>query len=118
MSDLGRSGWYHLRTPVRPDYDLTSRPGQLGITGGPFNLDEDESLSMVLRKQTTFNGRWRATVSFEPGGAGEAAGVGVWWSKWANATLFIRRAADGQRDLVFRHVEPEATSFTVSQPRI
>jgi hypothetical protein len=112
--DLGAAGWYHLRTPVRPDYDLTTRPGTLGILGGPYGLDEDESLSMVLRKQTTFHGVWRVTINFDPHDQGQGAGVAVWWSKWAHALLGIRGGQGGGKELVFRYAEPNGTSFKVS----
>ncbi|RSH93063.1 hypothetical protein EHS25_007416 [Saitozyma podzolica] len=92
--DLGAAGWYHLRTPVRPDYDLTTRPGTLGILGGPYGLDEDESLSMVLRKQTTFHGVWRVTINFDPHDQGQGQG-----------------SRCGGAKLVFRYAEPNGTSF-------
>ena len=112
-SDLGMEGWYHLRTPLRPDYDL-SHPGKLGIRGGPYNLEEDESLSMVLKKQTTFTGEWTASIDFDPA-QGEVAGVGVWWSKWANATVSIRGLGQGKRELVTRWAVPDGTTFEVSE---
>lgn len=82
--------------------------------GGPYGLDEDESLSTVLRKQLTFEGEWTVTVDFEPESVGQGAGVGVWWSKWANASIEIRGVKDNTPSLVFRYAEPDGDSFTVS----
>lgn len=69
---------------------------------------------MVLRKQTTFHGVWRATVDFDPHEQGQGAGVAIWWSKWAHALLGIRGGKGGTRELVFRYAEPDGTSFKVS----
>lgn len=41
-------GWYGLRTPLRPYYSTTSRPGYLALRGSAIRLEIDESPSLLL----------------------------------------------------------------------
>jgi hypothetical protein len=108
--DLHAEGWYFLRTPQKAFASVASHPGALAIRGGPYGLEIDENVAMVARKQTAFTGRWEVAFEVAPG-VGEAAGVAVWWSKWAHGALFLR-GTEGGRELVFRRpVEEGADGF-------
>jgi hypothetical protein len=113
---------YQPRTPLKSDFDLTSSPGALTIHGGPYTLADDAAISMLLRKQTCFEGQWALTLDFEPKREGEEAGVAIWWSKWSYVSLGVQLRAGsgeetGERELVFRHSDPKTEDpvFEVSQ---
>jgi hypothetical protein len=86
MAEL-QLGWYTVRTPNTTFYSLTERPSTLTIHGSPYNITDDESPSMLLRRQDAFEGVWHTQLDFEPSAARESAGTAVWWSKWAFASV-------------------------------
>lgn len=105
-------GWYHMRTPHKQEYDLHSRPGALALRGGPWDFRSDEAVTMVLQKQTAFDGSWKTKLDFLPGPE-EEAGTTVWWSKWCYTSVGIRGREHG-REIVFRHPDPDTDDFYVS----
>lgn len=108
--DLTLEGWYQPRTPLKVDFDLRSNPGSLTIHGGPYTLADDAALSMLLKKQTSFSGRWTARVDFDPQRPGEEAGVSIWWSKWCYASIGLRGEASAGScipQITFRQSDPD-----------
>jgi hypothetical protein len=117
-TDIHKEGWYHLRTPQKKAYDLDAVPGSIALYGGPYDLRVDENVTMLLRKQTAFDGVWEVTLDYQPCASGHEAGTTVWWSKWAFASAGIRgvksqRDAKVEREMVFRFPEPEGDEFKV-----
>ncbi|GFZ51537.1 hypothetical protein JCM24511_09304 [Saitozyma sp. JCM 24511] len=88
--DIHSAGWYHLRTPLKREYSLTHSPGHIALFGGPYDIRVDESVTMLLQKQTSFRGTWDVQLDYTPERAGEEAGTTVWWSKWCFASVGIR----------------------------
>lgn len=114
--DLSKSGWYRLRTPVTAhDHSLTDRPGSLTLYGGPYHIRVDESPTLFLRKQTSFEGVWSVRLDYPELEIGHEAGTAVWWSKWAFASIGLRGREGGVgRDLVFRFPNRVGNEFQVS----
>lgn len=50
---------------------------------------------MLLRKQTSYTQTFRATLDFTPSRSGYEAGVAIWWSIAAYASISVRLAANG-----------------------
>jgi hypothetical protein len=111
-ADLGLEGWYHIRTPLKQEWDLESRPGSLGLTGGPYPIRTDECTTMLLQKQTAFQGEWRVVIDYEPEENMHQAGVAIWWSRWAMASVAARVAENG-REIVFTAPVEGSDDFTV-----
>lgn len=101
--DLTLAGWYHIRTPLKKEYDLEERPGYLALRGGPYEIQVDECIAALFQKQTAFQGEWRVSIDYPEVEAGHEAGVTIWWSKRAFASLGTRGTKGGEgRELVFR----------------
>ncbi len=66
-------GWYNLRTSVKKCYTL--RPGCLLIHASAYQLDQDESPSLLLRRQIQFSIDWSTELVFHPKRRGEEAGT-------------------------------------------
>ncbi|KAJ9099309.1 hypothetical protein QFC21_004190 [Naganishia friedmannii] len=98
-------GWYTVRTPNTSFYTFTEKPSTLTIHGSPYSITDDESPSMLLRRQDTFEGVWHTQLDFEPSIAGEEAGTTVWWSKWAFASVGLRGKGEDpvRREIVFKY---------------
>lgn len=99
-------GWYTVRTPNTDFYSLTERPSALTIHGSPYYFTDDESPSMLLRRQDAFEGVWQTELDFAPSAAGEEAGTTVWWSKWAFASVGLRGTGEEGnvgREVLFRY---------------
>ena len=84
-------GWYHLRTPLKRQYSLTTRSGYLSLFGNAYALWDSESPCMVLQKQTRHSVDWRTQLSFTPRKFSCEAGTAIWWSQHAYASIGIRR---------------------------
>ena len=117
-------GWYHARTPLKPDFDLRLRPGSVALYGGPYRFKDDECIAMLLRKQQSHQGEWLTSLEFEPRRIKEEAGVTVWWSKHCHAALGIRGTGQGEGASTSTHVVftypdpslPEDDVFLVRRP--
>ena len=104
-------GWYHLRTPMTKEWFLTERPGWLTLYGSPYTLRVDESPVALFRKQTAFKETVCMELDFNPL-EGEEAGVTIWWSRSAYASLSIIGSTKG-RALQMTWCEPDSDEFTV-----
>ncbi|KAF6798228.1 Non-reducing end alpha-L-arabinofuranosidase BoGH43B 2 [Colletotrichum sojae] len=82
-------GWYHKNTPIKPCHSLTERPGYLRLYGNCYDLSSPESPAMLLRKQTSYDETFQATMHFSPSRAGYESGIVVWWSQYSYATIGI-----------------------------
>lgn len=113
-------GWYTVRTPNTSFYTFTDKPSTLTIHGSPYYITDDESPSMLLRRQDTFEGVWHTQLDFEPSIAGEEAGTTVWWSKWAFASVGLRGKGEDPvaREIVFKYTMLENDDVHVSQPSL
>ena len=90
---------------------MTLRPGSLALHGTSYTLDVDESPAAVFQKQTAFTGVWDVKVDFQPN-EGEEAGVVIWWSRRAYASLSLRGSASG-RKLQIKWCPSEGDAFVV-----
>lgn len=94
------------------DWSLDARPGSLALYGTPYTIDVDESPAAVFQKQTAFTGTWTVKLDFNPE-ENEEAGVVVWWSRSAYASLSKVHSPEGpQIKVKWRPVDAE--SFSVS----
>ena len=106
-----------MRTPVKQEYDLSLRQGSLALYGGPYGLRCEEAISLLIQKQKAFKGLWLTDVEFQPDKAGLEAGVTVWWSRWAFASLGVRGSSltgGLGKEVVFRYPSVEPEDFKVS----
>lgn len=76
-------------TPLKECYSLTEKPGCLRLYGNCFDLSSPECPAMLLRKQTSYDQTFRATVEFNPTVRGYEAGIVLWWSQYSYATVGI-----------------------------
>ena len=101
--DLYLDGWVHLRTPVTLlEYDLETRPGSIGLIGGPYSWKDDECPTILLQKQTAFVGTWECDIDFQPDQKGLEAFSTAWWSRDAFASIGLRATGDREKQVVFR----------------
>lgn len=120
---LLQKGWYHLRTPQKQDYSLAARPSYLALYGGPVGIRSWESPTMLLRKQTAFEGVWTTELEFEPSRQGEEAGTLVWRNEYAFGAVSIRGVAANKRGalakaIVYRFFGKDSDDEKVSRPGI
>jgi beta-xylosidase len=99
--DMTLAGWYTLRTPWKPEHSVDERPGHLALRGGPYDIHHDECNTAFFQKQTAFEGEHCTTIDYPDIEAEHEAGVTIWWSKMAFASLGVR-GSNGSRVLVFR----------------
>ncbi|GFZ44956.1 hypothetical protein JCM24511_02682 [Saitozyma sp. JCM 24511] len=66
--------------PDKREYDLSLRPGSLALFGGPWDIQVNESVTMLLQRQTAFDGRWEVEIDYPPSLRRHEAGTAVWWS--------------------------------------
>lgn len=105
-------GWYHLRTPLKQDWDLKSR--RLTLYGNPYTIDQQECPAALFRKQTAFTGTWTTEIDFVPHYPGEEAGTTVYWSKYAFMAAGLRRSEDGDGRYAFlRWYDPDTGEHQV-----
>jgi hypothetical protein len=113
LTDTLPLGWYTVRTPIKPFHSLSASSG-LTIYPSPYSITDDESPSMLLRRQDAFVGTWETIVDFAPGRPGEEAGTVVWWSKWAFSSVGLRGTERG-REVVFKFPTLEDDKIQVSE---
>ncbi|RSM10861.1 hypothetical protein CEP52_003367 [Fusarium oligoseptatum] len=124
-ADLSRDtlelGWYQKNTPLKQCYSLTEKPGYLRLYGNCFDLSSPECPAMLLRKQTSYNQTFSATIEFNPTVRGYEAGVVLWWSQYSYATAGIVAHGDENGNirprLTFREPSGEAGNIKVSASR-
>jgi beta-xylosidase len=105
-------GWYHLRTPIKQDWDLKSR--RLTLYGNPYTIDQQECPAALFRKQTAFKGTWTTEIDFDPDYPGEEAGTTVYWSKYAFMAAGLRKSDEGDGRYAFlRWYDPDTGEHQV-----
>lgn len=87
--------WYNLRTPLKPCYSLTQRPGSLVVCGNSYQITAYECPAMLLQKQKKHSVDWRTRVEFSPTKQDHEAGTTIWWSQYAHASIGIRKSSTG-----------------------
>jgi len=88
------------------------RPGSLALYGTPYTLDVDESPAAVFQKQTAFTGIFDVKLDFQPS-EGEEAGIVIWWSRRAYASLSIV-GTSSRPSLQVRWCPTDGDDFAVS----
>jgi beta-xylosidase len=112
LTDTLLLGWYHLRTPIKQDWNLKSR--RLTLYGNPYTIDQQECPAALFRKQTAFTGTWTTEIDFVPDYSGEEAGTTVYWSKYAFMAAGLRRSEDGDGRYAFlRWYDPDTGEHQV-----
>lgn len=110
-------GWYQKNTPLKRCYSLAERPGWLRLYGSCYNLSSPEAPSMLLRKQTSFLESFHTMLEFSPRKSGYEAGIVLWWSMYAYATIGLTaiEAEDGRlvQTIVCRKPEGHAGKIKV-----
>lgn len=91
-------GWYHVRVPLRKAHWVGD--AGLALRGCADTLDVDHCPTVLLRKQTAFNLDWETEVAFAPA-PGQEAGTVAWVAKGVYASLGVRGAEGGAREVVF-----------------
>lgn len=76
-------------------YSLTERPGHLTIYGAAYTLNDDESPSLLLQRQTLLSMDWTTELQFDPQIVGQEAGTCVWLSRNTYASIGVSMTAEG-----------------------
>lgn len=92
--------WNFLRNPAEGIFDLTAKPGWLGLRGRSVGLDDIDSPAMVCRRQEHLWCRCATLLDFDPA-EGEEAGLTVFRSHEYHYDLAVTMQS-GRRKLVFR----------------
>lgn len=108
-------GWYHVRTPIKPDYYLGRRPGHLTLVSNSQAIHQLESPAMILRKQTAHTGIWSTSIDFDPVDEYEEAGAVVYYSNISYGAILIKRR-NGRRQVVARWTDHLSRETKVSHP--
>ncbi|MFG6413338.1 glycoside hydrolase family 43 protein [Roseateles sp. DC23W] len=87
--------WTFLRTYAPGQWSLTERPGQLRLTGARIGLDVVGTPSFIGRRQERLNQRFATQLDFQPGDAGDAAGVALRMNESHHALLRISGGMGG-----------------------
>ncbi|MEM9305545.1 MAG: glycoside hydrolase family 43 protein [Pseudomonadota bacterium] len=99
--DLGLE-WNMRRTHDAPFHDLVARPGWLRLALGPEAIGERNRYSFLGIRQRDFEFEATTRLAFEPGAAGERAGMTVIQNDRAALTFTVRQDATGRRAAVER----------------
>ncbi|KAL6400272.1 hypothetical protein AUP68_15970 [Ilyonectria robusta] len=109
QADLSREslelGWYQKNTPLKQCFSLRERPGFLRLYGNCYDLSSPEGPAMLLRKQSSHNQKFTASMEFKPTRYGYEAGVVLWWSNYTYATIGVVGTPDdheNQRKVISR----------------
>lgn len=107
-------------TPLKQEWSLSARPGHLRLLGGCYDLSSPESPTLLLRKQTKFTQVFDTILDFQPSKKGHEAGIVVWWSMYAYASIGISRSTDEpgpeKRTIVMRAPTSKVGTMSVSFP--
>jgi beta-xylosidase len=99
--------WYHLRTPLVPTYSLSIKPSYLTLFGSPQKITDVESPSMLLRRQTSYDGTWKTRMIYEPADEWEEAGTTVFYSRWSFIAIIVRKNKEGKKEIVARWTDAD-----------
>lgn len=67
--------WQYLRNPIRENYSLTEKKGWIRISASPYTLNETESVSSILRRQTQHDFTAETLLEFNSSSENEEAGM-------------------------------------------
>ncbi|KAJ5150350.1 glycosyl hydrolase [Penicillium canariense] len=87
-------GWYRKNMAEKLDYSILKGQGRLRLHGGPYNLSDPASPTLLLRKQTHRSCVWETKLSFHPTEEHEEAGSVVWWNYLTYSSIGIRKVYD------------------------
>lgn len=106
-------------TPIKQSYTLTERPGVLRLYGNCYDLTSPETPAMFLRKQTSYNQTFKATMEFKPTVRGYEAGVVLWWSQYSYASIGVMASQNNNGEIepkvIYKGATGKASEFEVSQ---
>lgn len=93
--------WNFRRNPIDELYSLTEKRSHLALKCGKNNLDDEDFVAFVGRRQEDFDCEVRAKVCFEPKNEKEEAGITVYLSENFHYDIGITKMND-KKLIVFR----------------
>lgn len=100
-----RPEWIHLRNPVSANYSLTARPGWLRLRGAGETLFDLASPTAVFRRQQHFAFTATTRMEFQPGQAGEEAGLVLLMTNEHHYKFYVTQKAGRRVLVVSYHLE-------------
>ncbi|KAJ8689218.1 hypothetical protein PTI98_013262 [Pleurotus ostreatus] len=103
--------FYFLRTPYKPFYSLSARPGFLRLFANSYAPGDRDSPAMILRKQSSYSERFEVQMDFTPGTALNEAGVTVFYGDLLHSEMGVMgdggATSAGRRIIVRTAVQAE-----------
>jgi alpha-N-arabinofuranosidase len=84
--------WQYLRNPVRGNYSLSEKKGNLRITASPFTLNEAEAISLVCRRQTEHDFNAATLLEFNSSNDNEEAGMTLIQNNTHHYDLLLKKS--------------------------
>ncbi len=81
--------WNYLRNPDHCLYDLTTRPGWLGLKCGPVTIDEPLSPAWIGQRLCHFNMYAEVLLDFDPCREGDTAGLTAYMCETHHYDVYI-----------------------------
>ncbi|TFK38334.1 glycosyl hydrolase [Crucibulum laeve] len=99
------NSFYFVRTPYKPFYSLSSRPGYLRLFANSYAPGDRDSSALILRKQTSYEETFETQLEFSPRDNLTEAGVSIYYGDMLHNEIGITGAAGGDgRQVVVRKI--------------
>lgn len=108
--------WEYLRNPVRENYSLTERRGQLRISAAPSTLDEATTVSFIGRRQTQHEFTATTKVTLVAGNETDEAGMTLLQNNRHHYDLLTKKVAG--KAVVQLRVRLGAISYVVAEKQV
>ncbi|NDV94921.1 glycoside hydrolase family 43 protein [Dysgonomonas sp. 521] len=108
--------WQYLRNPIRENYSLTERKGWMRISASPYTLDEAESVSSILRRQTQHDFTAATLLEFDSLSENEEAGITLIQNNSHHYDLLLKKSG-GQYTVQLR-VKVGSLSYIAGEKQV
>jgi len=98
--------WNYVRNPVMDNYSLSERPGYLRLHGTSVSINDQDTPTAILQRQTDLNCIASTVIDFDPAGNNEEAGLLARQNDRFHYEIGVTRQ-DKNRVVFFRQVVDE-----------
>lgn len=108
--------WQYLRNPIRENYSLTERKGQLRISASPYTLNETEAVSFVARRQTEHDFSAETWMELVSSAANEEAGMTLIQNNTHHYDLLLKK--QGNKNILQLRVVVGSLSYIAAEKEV